>query len=107
MSAADTKRYDRIKGKTDIFSFVLEVLDGIRRNGRAVTCGEIVDRIERFVTVRSPANADYNAGVAEGVQHFREYYVPREDVIDSEKARHIYNAVEERFEQLWRQLPPI
>jgi hypothetical protein len=99
---------DYIKGKADIFYFVLEVLNGVRRNGRAITCGEIVDRIEHYVSVplrdSSTASAEYNAGVGEALAHFRGYYVPREDIIDSEKARHIYNAVEERFEQLWRQL---
>lgn len=96
---------DYIKGKADIFSFVLEVLSGVRV---PLTCVEIVDRVERYVNtpIRNPSSvtADYHAGVMEAMTHFRGYFVPREDVIDSEKARHIYNAVEERFEELWRLL---
>ena len=101
---------DFIKGKADIFSFVLEVLEGIGKHGPALTCGEIVDRIERFAAtpLRDPAgvSADYNAGVRDGVRHFREYFVPREDRIDSDAIKYIYNAVEERWEDLFRQLEP-
>jgi hypothetical protein len=101
---------DFIKGKADIFSFVMGVLDGIRKNGQRATCGEIMDRIESYVNtpLRDPyrASADYHAGVTDAVRHFREYFVPREDVIDSDSVKYIYNAVEEYWEELFRQLYP-
>jgi hypothetical protein len=54
---------DYIKGKADIFSFVLEILSGVRV---PLTCGEIVDRVERYVNtpIRNPASvtADYHGG---------------------------------------------
>lgn len=99
---------DFIKGKADIFSFVMEILDGIRKNGQRVTCGDIVTRIEHLVNtpLRDPhkASIDYHAGVMDALQHFRGYFVPREDMIDSDSVKYIKGAVEERFEALWRQL---
>jgi hypothetical protein len=99
---------DRIKGKADVFSFVMDVLEGMRKNHQERTCGEIVDMIERYVNtpLRTPASAEYHAGVAEGVQHFRGYFVPREDTINGDALRYVYKAVEERWEELFRQLPP-
>ena len=95
---------DFIKGKADIFSFVIEVLDGIRKNGQRVTCGEIVDRIERFYKSGTAPSPQYQAGAEDAVRHFRGYFIPREDVIDSDVVKYIYNAVEERWEELYRQL---
>jgi hypothetical protein len=96
---------DYIKGKADIFSFVLEILSGVRV---PLTCGEIVDRVERYVNtpIRNPASvtADYHAGVMEAMTHFRGYFVPQENIINPDAVKHIYNAVEERFEELWRLL---
>ena len=103
---AEMPDQDFIKGKADIFSFVMEVLDGIRKNGHRVTCGEIVDRIERYIAapLLERPSADYYAGVADAMTHFRGYFVPREDVINSDAVKYIYNAVEERWEELYRQL---
>lgn len=98
-----------IKGKADIFSFVMDVLDGVRKNMHTVTCGEIMERIERYVAtpLRVPASADYHAGVADAMTHFRGYFVPREDVINSDAIKYVYNAVEERWEELFRQLDAV
>ena len=97
---------DYIKGKADIFSFVLEILNGIRKNKQLLSCGEIVDRIEHYVNIplRDKASTDYNAGVREAMSHFRRYFLPRENIILSDAIRHIYNAVEEQFEMLLRLL---
>lgn len=117
---------DRIKGKADVFSFVLDVLEGMRKNQQERSCGEIVDMIERYVNtpLRAPTSNAYHAGVAEGVQYFREYFgkvhadmdlgltsstagtfTPREDKITDDALRYVYNAVEEHWEELFRQLP--
>ena len=106
ISDADRYILSRLAGKADIFSFVMDVMEGIHKNGQRVTCGEIVDRIERYVNtpLRDPASAEYHAGVSDAVAHFRGYFVPREDVIDSDAARYVYKAVEERWEELYRQL---
>lgn len=98
-----------IKGKADIFSFVMDVLDGIRKNMQPVTCAEIMERIERYVAtpLRVPASAEYHAGVADAVTHFRGYFVPREDVINTDAVKYVYNAVEERWEELFRQLDTV
>jgi len=99
---------DFIKGKADIFSFVMEVLDGIRKSGQRLTCAEIVTRIEHLVNtpLRDPhkASNDYHAGVMNALQHFKRYFVPRDDIIDVDSVKYIYNAVEERWEELYRQL---
>lgn len=98
---------DRIKGKADVFSFVLDALEGMRKNRQERTGGEIMDMIERYVNtpVRVPASNAYHAGVAEGVQHFCSYFVQREENITSDALHHIHNAVEEQWEELFRQLP--
>jgi hypothetical protein len=116
---------DFIKGKADIFSFVMDVLDGVRKNMQPVTCAEIMGRIERYAAtpLRASASADYHAGVADAITHFRGYFgklqadlelsltsrnagsfISREDVIDTDAIKYVYNAVEERWEELFRQL---
>ncbi len=99
---------DRIKGKIEVFSFVLEILDGMRKNRHARSCGEIVDMIERYVNthLHIVASGAYHEGVTEGVQHFRTYFVPCEDVINDDSVRYVYNGVEEKYEELLRLLEP-
>jgi hypothetical protein len=99
---------DRIKGKIEVFSFVLDVLDGMRKNRHARSCGEIVDMIERYVNTKLHvvASGEFHAGVTEGVQHFRTYFVPREDVINDDSVRYVYNGIEEKYEELLRLLEP-
>lgn len=99
---------DRIKGKIEVFSFVLDVLEGMRKNRQARSCGEIVDILIRYVNTKLHAvtSGEFNAGVTDGVQHFRAYFVPREDVINDDSVRYVYNAVEEKYEELLRVLEP-
>jgi hypothetical protein len=105
-AAATDPKIDYIKGQADIFSFVLDVLEGMRKNCQERTCGEIVDIIERYVNtpLRVPASAAYHAGVAAAVQHFRGYFIPREDKINCDGVRYIHNAVEERWETYIRDI---
>lgn len=90
---------DYIKGKADIFSFVLDVLET-----KIHTYGEIMDRVQCYVNTppRNPASISngYLTGVRDAVDHFRRYFVPREDSISSDTIQRIRSAVEEQWRQL-------
>jgi hypothetical protein len=98
----NTPPEDYIKGKADVFSFVLDCLNKRGAAGVAFTCGDILTEILTYVNlpyIIQPTE-HYILGVIDGYDHFTEYFSPYSDVIEMDKIKYIIDGVEADLEQL-------
>lgn len=106
MTDYSTFTTEYIKGRADIFSYAIEVLDNCMENKKEISSKEFMYNIENFANtpLKEGYNKEYTTGSNSAIELIYDYFNGRDYGLVEYTIKDTYNMIEEEFEYTLQEL---